>query len=306
MRFPFLGLVILTLSSIPSIGWTKDIGIVGHHRIFTNDYFGDGRDRWRTSSYSLSYTLGDKDELEYGDLRPSTSVELRLRAEIIAPADLTDLASFDDRPYVGIIALGAFKHIDWRNNEVAFGGELVFTGPQTGIGDYQAWAHSGIGATIPAGREDQFPNGIYPSAFASIARQVKIQDRFMARPYFEAQAGYETFARAGADFFFGNDLSDRFLQRASTTGHLQTGIKHRDTYGATFVVGGDVTYVSNSVLLPESQGYKKTPIRTRARLGILASLGKGDLFYGWTLMSKEFEKQKQPQALGSISIHFKF
>ena len=56
---------------------------IGTGRIFTNDYLGDNKDRWRTGSYAISVAKADGWDGSlpngFGDL-----VEFRLRSDIIA------------------------------------------------------------------------------------------------------------------------------------------------------------------------------------------------------------------------------
>ena len=62
---------------------------LGWGRLFTNDALGDGRDRWRTGSYTVSRIKG----ISWSGELPTTPgeiVEFRFRADTIAPASLTD------------------------------------------------------------------------------------------------------------------------------------------------------------------------------------------------------------------------
>ena len=68
---------------------------IGYRRLTTNDVLGDGKDRWRTGSFSSSRIWGQKwkGELpqEFAEL-----VEARFLGEIIAPSDLSGKSGIDD------------------------------------------------------------------------------------------------------------------------------------------------------------------------------------------------------------------
>ena len=56
--------------------------------LFTNDFFGDGRDRWRTGSLVSSRVFG-RSEITRTWRRREALNELRLFSQIIAPSDLS-------------------------------------------------------------------------------------------------------------------------------------------------------------------------------------------------------------------------
>ncbi len=84
--------------------------VLGWGRFVSNDATGDGQDRWRTGSYSLSLLRGPEWS---GALpaQPGVILEYRLRAEAIAPESLTK-ANPADRPYVGALSFGLHSHFD--------------------------------------------------------------------------------------------------------------------------------------------------------------------------------------------------
>src|SRR5688572_4566335 len=95
-------LVIFTFGAVPAIAQERET--LGFGRLFTNDFFGDGLDRWRSGSYSFSIIRG----LGWNGVLPERFgelIEYRLRSEIIAPGRLNGAGS-DDRPYVGAATLG--------------------------------------------------------------------------------------------------------------------------------------------------------------------------------------------------------
>ena len=62
--------------------------LLGYGLLFTNDFFGDGRDRWRTGSL-VSSRVFSRPEMTRTSWRRETLTELRLFSQIIAPSDLS-------------------------------------------------------------------------------------------------------------------------------------------------------------------------------------------------------------------------
>ena len=122
MRPLFTLLIALLPAATPAFSEGRQV--IGNGRLFTNDFFGDGHDRWRTGSYVYSH-VRTRDTYtgyeEFGDL-----IEYRLRAEIIAPA--TGSAP-GDRPYVGAMLIGAITHFDYSGFQVSLRSELTAVGP---------------------------------------------------------------------------------------------------------------------------------------------------------------------------------
>ena len=278
--------------------------LVGISRLFNNDFIGDGNDRWRTGSYEVSLTFGD----QVVDGLPSTPFELmqyRLRAEVLSPEDLSVATAFPDRPYAGVIGLGAFTHFERGAFNVSYGAELVFVGPSTGLGRFQTWAHERLGVQTPNMLAEQLPDKLYPTVQGEISRDVRLGDT-LVRPFAEAQVGVETFARFGFDAVFGRNVSRNFFVREPITGHLVTNVRHSDDRSFAFVVGGDLAYVGDSKLLPESRGYQVRNVRPRARAGFVYEGENAGLFYGLTYLGKEFERQREGQITGSLNVKFNF
>lgn len=299
-----LGVMHAGLVQAEGFAWPKLDNIVGVSRLFNNDFLGDGNDRWRTGSYEVSVTFGE----QVLDGLPTTAFALmqyRLRSEILAPADLSLATAFPDRPYAGVIGLGAFTHFQKGAYNVSYGGELVFVGPSTGVGRFQKWAHKQIGAQTPMMLADQLPDHIYPTVQGEISRNMRAGDTLF-RPFAEAQVGVESYARVGIDAIFGKNLSRNFFVREPITGHLVSNVRSSDDRSFGFMMGGDVAYVGDSKLLPESRGYTVESMRPRARAGFVYEGENAGLFYGLTWLGKEFEGQKESQVTGSLNVKFNF
>ncbi len=277
---------------------------LGISRVFNNDVIGDGHDRWRTGSYDVSLTFGPAVEEGLPD-RPGQVMQYRLRSEIVAPDDLSSAIAFPDRPYAGIIGLGAFTHYQRGGVNISFGAELVMTGPSTQLGDFQTWIHDGLGIQAPQMLATQLPNHIYPTVQAEVSRDIR-RGNTLFRPFAEAQAGFESYARVGVDTIIGPGLSQNFFVRDPITGHLLTNVRRNQQSGFGFLLGGDVAYVAGSSLLPASAGYDVREFRPRVRAGVVYEAEKTALFYGLTWLGREFEAQSESQVTGSLHVKINF
>lgn len=281
---------------------------LGKARMFTNDKLGDGQDRWRTGSFSMSLIRGEKWQ---GALPQSFGalIEYRMMSQIIAPDDLTNPVLGTDRPFVGAVHLGAFTHFSLGQGEAMVGLDLVITGEQTGLGSFQSWVHQalGMGATQVLG--SQIGNGLYPTLIAAYGRDFNLGtevSRIGFRPFVEAQAGVETFVRVGGDITFGQLGAGDFLVREAISGFRHSAIKAERARRNSLIVGGDVAYVMSSKYLPASGGYSIVRPRTRLRMGIHAEGKRDSVFYGLTWLGREFANQPGGQVVGSFTYRMKF
>lgn len=71
------------------------------------------------------------------------------------------------------------------------------------------------------------------------------------------------------------------------------------------MVGGDVAYIHDSVLLPAS-GPAAEEMRFRLRGGVNYVYGMSNFFYGVTYLSEEFVGQDEGQLVGSMSMMLRF
>ena len=279
---------------------------LGWGTIFNNDFLGDGEDRWLTDSYTVSmvrgYSWGGGQPEGFGDV-----IEYRFRSAIYTPESLTaPVAPPNDRRYAGVLSFGAHTHFARGLVDYTVGGDLVLVGPQTGLSGFQEWTHDLLGADDPSvAAANQLPNDIFPTATVSATMPLPMGAVVEARPFVEAQAGVETFVRVGSDLIFGGFDSGNLLIRDAATGHLYSGTYDGAT-GTSFVLGGDIAYVSHSNLLPASDGYTLSDHRSRLRAGINWQGEKLGLFYGVTWMSKEFDQQRDEQVVGTVNVRLNF
>lgn len=288
--------------------WTPDAYAAGREtlgwgRLFNNDFLGDGRDRWRTGSYVISKVTG------YGwtgqrPERPGEIIEFRFRSETIAPENIVAAAP-GDRRYAGSLSFGIYTHFQRRGTEISLGGDLVMTGPQTGIGDLQTEVHKILGASVPGVLGNQIPNGIHPTARVEFGRQIQLSSNLTFRPFFEAQGGAETLLRVGGDLTVGRFGQGELMLRDVTTGQRYRASRP-DYTGFSAVFGADIAHVEHSIYLPVYDGIALTDQRTRVRAGVHWQGKKSSAFYGLTWLSEEFVGQPESQVVGSVRLNFRF
>ena len=302
MRAP-LGISIAVFCLLTSSALAADRDTIGWGRIFTNDYIGDGSDRWRTGSYAISRVQGPE-WTGQRSTRFGETTELRLRSEIIAPEDLSD-PDETDRRYVGVLSIGVHSH--WRRDgtELSIGGDLVFTGPQTGVGSLQETLHEWVGLPEPNAQEDQIGNAVYPTLLGEVAQPYWVGPMVTLRPFVEAQAGAETLVRLGGDMIVGNLGHEDLLIRDVSTGHLIRTARTRNE-GLAFVLGGDVAHMTDSAYLREEDGFRMVENRHRLRAGVHWQGQDAGFFYGLTWLGEEFEAQPDTQVAGSLRVYFNF
>lgn len=273
---------------------------LGYGRLITNDFFGDGEDRWRTGGFQSSRIWGPT----WDGAAPSgfgQLLELRLSAEILAPDDIrtTDPA---DRPYAGAISAGLHTHFTRGLMEYSVGGEIVFLGPQTRLDEFQDAFHDTFNISPPsdAVRDAQVGNNILPNLVIEAGRSFELGKSTSLRPFVEARAGVETLVRAGVDFTYGAFGKGELLVRDGVSGQRYDAVQS-DWSGFSFVLGADIARVSDSEFLPASSGISPEETRERLRAGVMWRSETGVTgFYGVTYLGEEFEGQEEGQVVGAI------
>ncbi|WP_299561793.1 lipid A-modifier LpxR family protein [uncultured Sulfitobacter sp.] len=295
-------LIVTTGGPSSAEGRTK----LGYGRLMTNDYFGDNKDRWRTGSWTSSRIWGSGWSgglpAKFGDL-----IEVRLSSQIIAPDNINRPAA-GDRPYAGVLSLGAHTHFSWKGLDTSLGADLVATGSGTGLGNLQRQVHKLVGARRPSSSllDDQISGGIHPTLVSEVSRPLPVAANVTLRPFLEGRAGAETLLRAGLDLTIGRIGQEELLVRENVTGQRYRVVQDEGIRGFSFVVGGDIAHVADSIYLPEERGYTLTPNRDRLRAGVHWQGRSASAFYGLTYLGEEFEAQTEGQLTGSIRINFSF
>lgn len=279
---------------------------VGVGRLFTNDWLGDGKDRWRSGSFTVSLMRGPAETQtapeEFGAL-----LEYRLRSEILAPSTLNGAGS-NDRAYVGALSAGLHSHFSRGDWNLSTGLDLVFVGPQTKMATFQNRVHNLISAQSvgAAVQQDQIANAVYPTFVANAAYVLPVGDTMTLMPFAEVQYGVEDMLRIGADILIGDAIQADLWLRDTSSGQLYSGVDAGGR-GTAFVLGADYAVVGDSAYFPASFGTEATDERWRVRAGIHSRLGEGaSFFYGVSYLSEEYVGQDQGQVVGSVRLNFDF
>jgi outer membrane protein LpxR len=279
--------------------------VLGYGRLTSNDVIGDGQDRWRTGSVTMSrawgYTWNGTAPSRLGEL-----LETRVQGQIIAPDNL-QAVNLKDRPYAGVLTLGVHTYASNRGLDYSLGLDLAIIGPQTRLDQLQVSLHKLFGKPPPSDAvlALQIPNEFRLTFVGEIGRTYRIGETVDIRPFTEVRAGDETLARVGVDISFGSVGRGELLSRESITGQRYRLI-YDSAPGLSFVVGGDMAYVANSVYLPEARGYQLSDRRDRLRAGVHWQGENASAFYGVTYLSPEFAAQKEGQVAGSIRVKLRF
>lgn len=305
LKTAFAAACLSMLALVPMGAWADDMVRLGYGRLINNDFLGDLQDRGQTGSYVSSRIYGKSWN---GALpkRAGEILEFRLQADIKAPDNLVTAAA-GDRPFAGSITLGLHTHYEQAGYEIALGGELVATGPQTRLDQFQTAFHDGIGVSAPslATRNGQIGDNFYPGVVVEMGRPFQLGARSQLRPFVEARAGVETLIRAGLDLEIGKLTQGDLLVRDGITGQRYRTILSEDT-GVSFVLGFDTALVSESAYLPSRLGFALTDRRDRARAGIHWAGKKSHGFFGVTYLGREYTSQASEQLVGSIRLALKF
>ena len=277
---------------------------IGYGRLITNDVFGDGKDRWRTGSFSSSRIWGPK---WLGQLPHEFTevIEVRFLGEIIAPSDLSGKGGID-RPFVGHLGFGLHSHFQRKGLEYSVGVGASVLGKQTGLDKFQSDFHKALNEKVASELvlSSQIGDQVLFGPLAEVAKTVPGGDEVHIRPFFEAYSTAETLARLGADIYFGNGFSNSLYIRDQVTGQRYRTIgASEEKFG--FSIGGDIGHVSKSAFF---DGAESTMLhrRLRFRTGLHWGQNSKQGFAGLTWLSKEFSGQPEGQILGSVRLILKF
>lgn len=302
MKCALAGLVLVLSLTAPAVA--QDRQTLGWGRIFDNDAIGDGQDRWHTGSYTVSVLQGTgwtgNLPSRFGDL-----LEYRASAQTTAPANLVNPGTAD-RLYAGALTLGLHSHALRQGFDTSLGGDLVLTGPMTGLRQFQSAAHDAIGIAGPAASIAQIGNALYPTLTAEAARSIAFGDHVTIRPFVAAQAGVETYLRAGGDVVIGSFGRGAMMLRDDVTGQRYRAIPGDPVPALSLTLGGDVARVYNSALLPSGGPVAANDTRTRLRAGVQWQGQSASAFYGVTYLGPEFSSQPEGQLVGSLNVSLRF
>lgn len=290
-------IVALILCATPAAAEVLGLSFAG-----SNDSLGDQHDRWQSNSAQLSVTTGPA----WTGQAPAgfgTILEWKLRSDILTPSNLTAPLA-QDRRHAGFFALGVNSYASRGDTDLRIGGDLFVIGPQTGLLQFQRNLHKILGFPIPTLDDFQIEDTVRAQISGEATHTFLLGDTAVS-PFVEVQIGPEDSIRAGIDLTFGGLGGDDLMTRLPVTGH-RIPLVRQGTYGFSFVLGGDVAYVKDSLFLPESLGYELTPVRTRIRAGVHYEREAFDLFYGMAWLGREFEAQPEGQLVGALHLGLRF
>ncbi len=279
---------------------------IGSGIIANNDYLGEMRDRWQTASVTYSTVRGYSWDGDLPDA-PGEILEYRIQGRIIAPGDVENPVA-GDRLYSTSYSLGTHTHFNYGANEISLGADLVITGEQTGLPGLQTAIHDVINRDVPSAATlaDMIPDGVHPGIVVELGRPMYLSNTAELRPFAEVRTGDETLFRSGVDVYFGGIVDNDLLVRDQVTGQRYRTARGDTLPGLGFVVGGDITQMTNSIYFPDDRGPDMIDNRTRLRAGVMWQGDSNSVFYGMTWLSEEFDTQPEPQFVGSIRLKFEF
>lgn len=278
---------------------------IGYGYIANNDLFGDGRDRWQSSSIATSRVRGYGWDGDLPDA-PGELLEIRFQGRIIAPADVENPLP-GDRVYASTWSLGAHTHFNVNGSEFSLGADMVISGPQTGLHLMQNATHELLNRDLVSDTvlNDGVQDGFHPGVVVEYARPILLTSDTQIRPFAELRTGDETLLRSGVDLYLGTVGGNDFLVRDPVTGQRYRAVQGDYLQGYGLMVGGDFTSMQDSIYFP-SNGPAMLDSRTRLRAGMVWQGNQNSLFYGLTYLGKEFEGQEEPQLVGSIRLNLEF
>lgn len=297
MRLLILSIFATTFFSSALAGPTKS-------SFFTNDFFGDGFDRWRSASYTLF--LGFEGKNTNG-----VAHDFRARAEIISPWGAKTQPTDKDRPYVGMLGFGVFANDRFNDFDYNFGAEILFTGDQTKVADFQQSFHevTKIAGYLPHDMQhEHVGDKVTGMVSGEIARAYDLSYDWEFRPFLGAQVGYETFGRVGFDFTWGGYSGAERYVRDPVSGFLQPSSLNRALRmdDLSFLIGADYSYVTHSEFFPTWSNVRIKNDRVRLRVGMQSGIAAASVFFGITYLTEEFHSQHEAQTIGVLSLEFPF
>lgn len=302
--------VFLAVFALFSVAQTTDAAArerIGYGWLATNDIFGDLHDRWQSGSISTSRIWGPgwdgRLPQGFGEV-----LELRFGGRVVSPQNLSNPAA-GDRPFGGALSLGLHTHFARGAMDYAVGVDVVVTGPQTGLDDFQKTLHDVLGGRDISGRvrRNQVSNDVNPELVMEAGRDFALGGNAQFRPFVEGRWGFETLARVGFDLTIGQRGRGGLLVRDPVSGQRYVAVQGNEAPGMSFVFGADVAYVDSSELLNRDRGIQLTDARSRVRTGInWQGKGGSTVFYGLTWLGEEFEAQKESQIVGSVRLRLRF
>lgn len=250
---------------------------------------------------------------------------LSLTQLMFTPEDKRDYPIFDQRPYAGYLALGLGSVVKNEDRANSFEFQIGTTGKPSMVKNSQRTVHKILG-------EERWPGWRYqlPSEFAFnfyFKRYYRLRALEYASPggfetdshfYWHADLG-TIYLRGGVgmNYRFGYNLpltgSDASLNGGNiTTNPFVRSKPHASNwsyYGyaniAGRVVGHDL-FLDGTVFHSSPKYVNKYPFVGDATLGFGVRYKEFDFLFGYTLRSKEYSTQCNPQLIGTLQVRYSF
>ncbi len=298
----FSTLLILVVWLSLATGVAAQVRFLGLGGFGTNDRLGDEKDRWRTGSYELTLAYGQPWQ---GRLptAPSAILGVRVRGEVISPHPIQATGP-DQRLYAGVLAVGVQGFSSFEATDIRAGADLVLLGPQTRLDNLQRLIHKADDGGNPPADSEQLGDALAPTGYLELGRSFGQLAR--VRPFVEAQAGYESFARVGFDATLGRFGQGGLMARDVLSGERYPIIATPARRALSLTAGADVAVVANSRLFPSARGPDVRRYRPRARLGAALDAGPAWAFFGLAWLGREFEGAPGGQRVGTITFNVRF
>jgi hypothetical protein len=284
------------ISAEPTQNYRGEVGS------FTNDYFGDGHDRWRSGSYQRSY-YSQRNQNQWVD-----GIELRWRSEIVTPWTPSKQRG-GDVPFSTALGFGGSLHRNIGALETRVGGEILVLGELTGLELVQRGVHDGLGMeeSYDPNRNnvEHVENGVDLRFDLEIATTIHINPNSMIRPYTAITFGGDQETMVGADIVLGSLARAEIWTRDVVTGRLLTP-QVAQFRSLSLVAGWDARSVDASIHLPEGSRVDMEPEQFRTRIGLQVNNAFLDFFIGQAWLTSSFVNQAEPQRVGMLSVAFAF
>ena len=309
--------------------WLAQTNEIEPQGVIWNDYFGDGKDRWKTGGLSQSYIFPER----IFSARPwfadrASALELNARAYVMTPDDTSrDTGDPDDRPYAQYAAAGLYLRSIarprrlasglWRQDELRLGVELGWQGDPLPLFDVQNGVHGMTGTGGGTGRRArELPSEFLANLEARHTWRFHFEGEgrdIELAPFAQVSAGMrENSLRLGADILLGTALEGRTWGYEPATGAVIAGaMSPRPTPQTTLFVGADIGFVASDAFLDggatvDGPSVERELLVPRARAGLLFDYGQLAFAFSLNWLGPEFETQSEGQLIGAFQIKYRF
>lgn len=312
--------------------WLAATNEIQTEGVFWDDFFGDGKDRWKTGGITQSYVFPEHIFSNGNWLKGRASaLELNVRALVMTPDDTAFAGvNSDDRPFAQYAAIGLYLRSITRPEaltpvvavqaEDRVGIEVGWQGDPLPLFDIQNSLHGMTGTNGDAGNLSNTIDGeLLVNLEARRTWRFHIdgsgagarRDLEFA-PFVQTSLGMrENSLRAGGDFFVGSALEGRTWGSDLSTGAVMAGASMpRQGFNWTVFFGGDVGYIASDAFLDGGfagggPSVQRRDIVGRARAGLLLEYDNLGVGFSLNWLGQEFRGQSDGQVIGAIQLKYR-